>query len=278
VGESPNLVNWLNPDVASTTYDFDEDANSNMVEAMHEAAYDKIGRGYARTRRADPRIAALISASLQSARSVVNVGAGVGSYEPDDMEVIAVEPSREMIAQRAPGSGRVIVAGAEEIPLPDDAADAAMTILSIHHWQDPQAGVEEMRRVARSRVVIMTYDPSELGWWLRDYAPEIFADDVRRFPSIEDILGWLGGGSVEVMEVPADCTDLFLGALWARPELILDDDVRSSTSGFARLDDEREQKTVAQLRADLESGRWDELHADLRERPALDVGLRLITA
>lgn len=249
-----------------------------MVAAMHEAAYDRIGRGYARTRRADPRIAALVSAALQSARSVVNVGAGAGSYEPDGMEVIAVEPSREMIAQRAPGTGRVIVAGAEEIPLPADAADAAMAILSIHHWQDPQAGVAEMRRVARSRVVIMTYDPGELGWWLRDYAPEIFVDDMRRFPLIEDILGWLRGGSVAVVEVPADCTDLFLGALWARPELILDDDIRASTSGFARLDDEREQETVAQLRADLDSGRWDELHGNLRERPALDVGLRLITA
>ena len=193
------------------------------------------------------------------------------------MEVIAVEPSREMIAQRAPGTGRVIVAGAEELPLPDDAADAAMTILSIHHWQDPQAGVGEMRRVARCQVVILTYDPSELRWWLRDYAPEIFADDMQRFPPVEDILGWLGGGSVEVVEVPADCTDLFLGALWARPELILDDNVRASTSGFARLDDEREQETVAQLRADLESGRWDELHGNLRERSTLDVGLRLIT-
>jgi len=243
---------------------------------MHEAAYDKIGRGYARTRRADPRIAAHISAALRSARSVVNVGAGTGSYEPDGMEVIAVEPSHEMIAQRPPGTGRTIVASAEEIPLPDDCADAAMTILSIHHWEGPQAGVEEMRRVARNQVVIMTYDPSELGWWLRDYAPEIFADDMQRFPPVEDILGWLGGGSVDVMEVPADCADLFLGALWARPELILDDDVRASTSGFARLDDEREQETVTQLRADLESGRWDELHGDLRERSTLDVGLRLI--
>jgi SAM-dependent methyltransferase len=249
-----------------------------MVGALRKDAYDRIGQGYARTRRADPRIAALISAALGSARSVVNVGAGAGSYEPDGVEVIAVEPSREMIAQRAPGSGRVIVADAEEIPLPDDAADAAMTILSIHHWQDPQAGVREMRRVAKSRIVIMTYDPSELGWWLRDYAPEIFADDMRRFPPVKDILGWLQDGSAAVLEVPADCTDLFLGALWARPELILDGDVRLSTSGFARLDDGREQEAVAQLQADLESGRWDERHGNLRERPAFDVGLRLITA
>jgi SAM-dependent methyltransferase len=120
-----------------------------MVGAMASAAYDRIGRGYARTRRADPRIAARISAALQPARSVVNVGAGTGSYEPDNMDVIAVEPSREMVAQRALDAGRVLIAGAEEIPLPDDAADAAMTILSIHHWQDPQAGVEEMRRIAR---------------------------------------------------------------------------------------------------------------------------------
>jgi SAM-dependent methyltransferase len=194
------------------------------------------------------------------------------------MDVIAVEPSREMVAQRAPNAGKVIIAGAEEIPLPDDAADAAMTILSIHHWQYPQAGVEEMRRIARGRIVILTYDPRELRWWLRDYAPEIFADDMRRFPAIDEILGWLGAGSVEVVEVPADCTDLFLGALWARPELILDDDVRASTSGFARMDDEREQEAIARLQADLESGRWDDRHGKLRKAAALDVGLRLITA
>jgi SAM-dependent methyltransferase len=245
---------------------------------VKEAAYDKIGRGYAGTRRADPRIATLVSGALRSARSVVNVGAGAGSYEPEGIEVIAVEPSREMIAQRGSSTGKVIVASAEDIPLPDNAADAAMTILSIHHWQDPQAGVAEMLRIAKSRIVILTYDPSRLSWWLRDYAPEIFADDVRRFPSVEHILEWLGGGSSEVVEVPADCTDLFLGALWARPELMLDDDVRESTSGFARMDNDREQEAVSRLRADLESGRWDDLHGNLRKMPALDVGLRLITA
>lgn len=245
---------------------------------MSEAAYDRIGRGYARTRRADPRIAARVSAALGPARSVVNVGAGAGSYEPEGMEVIAVEPSREMIAQRAPGAGRVIVASAEEIPLPEGSADAAMTILSIHHWQDPQAGLAEMRRIATGRVVVMTYDPSHLDWWLRGYAPEIFAEDRRRFPAVEDILAWLGGGSIDVVEVPADCTDLFLGALWARPELILDEDVRASTSGFARLDEGREEEAVAQLRGDLRSGRWDDLHGGLRRASALDVGLRLIAA
>lgn len=245
---------------------------------MNEAAYDSIGRGYASTRRADPRIGGLISAALGSARSVVNVGAGAGSYEPEGIEIIAVEPSREMIAQRASNTGRVIVAGAEKIPLPDGAADAAMTILSIHHWQDAQAGIAEMQRIARNRIVILTYDPSELSWWLRDYAPEIFTDDERRFPPVEDILKWLGGGSIEVVKVPANCTDLFLGALWARPELILDDEVRASTSGFARMDNEREQEAVSRLRTDLESGRWDDLHGNLRKMSSLDVGLRLIMA
>lgn len=125
---------------------------------------------------------------------------------------------------------------------------------------------------------MLTYDPDQLHWWLREYAPEIFVRDERRFPPIQDILDWLEGGTVEAVEVPADCTDLFLGALWARPELVLDDDVRASTSGFAQLDDELERGAVAALRADLESGRWDANHGELRNRPALDVGLRLVFA
>ena len=245
---------------------------------MSRAAYDRIGRGYAKTRRPDPRIAARIAVALGSARSIVNVGAGAGSYEPRELDVIAVEPSRKMIAQRPADAGHAILAAAEHIPLPDDAADAAMTILSIHHWRQPRSGLSEMRRIARDRVVVLTYAPDGMQWWLREYAPEILERDEQRFPAIEDILDWLGGGTVEVLEVPADCTDLFLGALWARPELMLDEDVRASTSGFAQLDDERERRAIMRLRADLESGHWDERHGWLRECPMRDVGLRLVVA
>jgi SAM-dependent methyltransferase len=242
------------------------------------APYDRIGIGYAQTRRADGRIAARIRRALEPAESVVNVGAGTGSYEPDDLEVIAVEPSKVMISQRPPHAAKAIVGEAETLPLPDDVADAAMTILSIHHWTDPAHGVAEMHRVARMRVVILTYALDRIYWWLHEYAPEIFDDDRRRFPRTEDILTWLQGGRIERVEIPADCSDLFLGALWARPELILDDRVRSAISGFARMDAAREQAAVEKLRADLSSGRWDEVHGGLRRLDSLDVGLRLIVA
>lgn len=244
---------------------------------MSETAYDRIGRGYAVTRRADPRIAGRIESALGDSESVVNVGAGTGSYEPADREVIAVEPSREMIGQRRPDAAAAICGSAERLPLPDDAVDAAMTVLSIHHWDDPAAGVAEMRRVARRRIVVLTYDPGYvLCWWLGHYAPQIATDDAERFPSLDVLLGWLGGGSVEAVDVPADCTDLFLGALWARPELVLADEIRASTSGFARMDAAQERSAIAELRDDLESGAWDERHGHLRETDELDVGLRLV--
>jgi SAM-dependent methyltransferase len=244
---------------------------------MSEIAYDRIGRGYAKTRQADPRIAARIEAALGDAESVVNVGAGAGSYEPADRDVIAVEPSQEMIAQRGPGAAQAICGSAERLPLPDDSADAAMTILSVHHWGDPARGISEMRRVAHRRIVVLTYDPDcVLRWWLSDYAPQIAADDAERFPSLDALREWLDGGAVETVEVPSDCSDLFLGALWARPELVLADEIRASTSGFARMNTAREQEAVARLKADLESGAWDERYGDLRGMDELDVGLRLV--
>jgi SAM-dependent methyltransferase len=244
---------------------------------MSEPAYDRIGRGYAETRRPDDRIAARIEAALGDARSVVNVGAGTGSYEPTDREVIAIEPSREMIAQRRPGAAAALVGRAERLPIADDAVDAAMTVLSVHHWDDPAAGIREMRRVARRRIVVLTYDPDWLErLWLSDYFPQIAADDARRFPAVEALLDWLGGGEVEAVRVPADCSDLFLGALWARPELILEDEIRGSTSGFARMEAGPEREAVSRLGADLSSGAWDERHGRLREMEELDVGLRLV--
>lgn len=244
---------------------------------MSETAYDRIGRGYANSRQTEPRIAARIEVALGDAGSVVNVGAGTGSYEPVDLNVIAVEPSQEMIAQRKPGAAPAICGSAERLPLRDNVADAAMAILSVHHWDDPARGIREMRRIARQRIVMLTYDPDcVLRWWLNDYAPQIAADDARRFPSLDALLEWLGGGVVETVEVPSDCSDLFLGALWARPELVLADEIRASTSGFARMDTAQEQESVARLAADLESGTWDDRHGHLRGIGELDVGLRLV--
>ncbi len=238
-----------------------------------------IGRGYAAARRADPRIEARIRAALADARSVVNVGAGTGSYEPADLEVIAVEPSGEMIAQRPPTAARVLQGSAERLPLEDQSVDAAMAILTIQHWQEPHDGIAEMLRVARQRIVILSFDPDYLQtWWISEYAPEIGDDDRDRFPPPGLLVEWLGGGESEPVEVPADCTDLFLGALWARPELVLDANIRRSNSGFARLDPEKEGRAVSRLRADLESGEWDRRHGELRRRASLDVGVRLIVS
>jgi SAM-dependent methyltransferase len=245
---------------------------------MAEPAYDRIGIGYAGSRRADPRIAARIEAALGDAASVVNVGAGAGSYEPADREVVAVEPSREMLAQRPASAAPALQAAAELLPLANDAVDAAMTVFSVHHWDDWRRGVAEMRRVARRRVVVLTFDPEYLlRGWLGEYVPEIAADDRGRFPPVAELRAALGDAGVETVPVPADCRDLFLGALWARPELVLDDGVRASTSGFARLDPEVELRAVARLRADLESGRWDERHGHLRRAAELDVGVRLLS-
>ena len=220
-----------------------------------------------------------IRAALGDACSVVNVGAGTGSYEPADLEVIAVEPSGEMIAQRPPTAAPVIRASAERLPLEDQSVDAAMAILTIQHWQDARGGIAEMIRVARRRIVILSFDPDYLQtWWISEYAPEIGGDDRDRFPPPGLLLEWLGGGDAEPVEVPADCTDLFLGALWARPELLLDASIRGSNSGFARLDSEKEGRAVARLRADLDSGEWDRRHGELRRRASLDVGVRLLTA
>jgi SAM-dependent methyltransferase len=243
---------------------------------MTEAAYDRIGRGYSKTRRSDPRIASRIQRALGAAETVLNVGAGTGSYEPTDRTVTAVEPSAEMIAQRPRGSAPVVQAAAERLPFADGSFEAAMALLSIHHWEDPQRGIAEMQRVAR-RSVVLTFDAGDLqNWWLRDYAPQIAADDSGRFPPIDSIVAWMGGARVEVVEVSADCADLFLGALFARPELILDDGVRTATSGFARMEDSAEGKAVDRLRSDLENGRWDRLYGHYRELELLDVGLRLL--
>jgi SAM-dependent methyltransferase len=175
------------------------------------AIYDRIGRTYASTRRPDPRIEAAIRAALGEAQSVVNVGAGTGSYEPPQT-VLAVEPSAAMIAQRPPGAAPAVQATAERIPLPDDACDAALAVLTVHHWADPPRGVHEMRRVAR-RVVILTWDPdfAEAFWLVREYLPESAELDRGRMPTIAEVCEWMGGGEVAPVPVPHDCVDGFFG-------------------------------------------------------------------
>jgi len=252
------------------------------MEPMAPARYDEIGHGYARLRREDPRIAARLHAALGDARTVVNVGAGAGSYEPRDRHVVAIEPSAVMAAQRPPELAPAILASAGRLPLVDDAVDAAMAVLSVHHWDDEQeAGVRELRRVARGPVAILTVD-AEVGtqmWLERDYLTEVAALNREVFPSIEQLGEWLGGAvRVETVEVPRDTPDWTLLAFWAHPERVLDPAARAATSGFARMPAEVVERVVADVARDLADGTWEARNGELRALDSYDAGLRLVVA
>jgi SAM-dependent methyltransferase len=240
-------------------------------------SYDRIGRTYARTRGTDPRIAALIWEALGDARTVVNVGAGTGSYEPPDREVTAVEPSAVMLAQRPPDAAPAVQASAEELPFEDDSFDAAMAVLTLHHWSDWRAGIEEMRRVAR-RLVVVSFDPAWTGrlWIVAEYFPAFGAAEEATFPSLADQAGAIRATRVVPVPVPHDCQDGFYGAHWRRPEAYLDPEFRAGISTFASRSEEELAPGLERLRADLESGAWAERHADLLERDELDLGYRLL--
>lgn len=242
--------------------------------------YDQIGHGYASFRREDPRYAARIAAALGDARTVVNVGAGAGSYEPHDRHVLAIEPSDVMAKQRSPARVPAIRASADALPLFDQSVDAAMTILSLHHWDAQQErGVRELRRVARGPVVILTCDAEVSGamWLMADYLHEVAALDRRIFPSTDRLAGWLGGTTrVETIDVPRDTTDRMLMAFWAHPEWVLDDAIRNATSGFARMPPDVIARVVGAVRTDLASGAWDAKHGALRALDRYDAGLRLV--
>lgn len=260
-----------------------------MTEMVHRVKsvgerprYDQIGQGYAQTRREDPRFYQRILAALGDARSVVNVGAGAGSYEPRDRQVLAVEPSDVMAAQRPPTAALAIRAFAHDLPLRDHSTDAAMAILSLHHWDEQQQrGVQELRRVARDAVVILTYDPRVSGamWLMAEYLPEVAELDHRIFPWPERIAEWLGGEvTVEQVPIPADTPDWMLGSFWAHPERVLDAQARAATSGFARMSEAVVERVVGALARDLADGSWEARHGHLRELAEYDVGLRLIVA
>jgi SAM-dependent methyltransferase len=244
--------------------------------------YDTIGKGYSRTRREDPRFRAQIHAALGDARTVVNVGAGAGAYEPTDRQVMAIEPSEVMVAQRAPTLAPAIRASAGQVPLRDRSVDAAMAILSVHHWdEEREQGVQELRRVARDAVVILTYDASISAqmWLMAEYLPEVVELDRRIFPPPEQIAAWLGGDvRIDTLPIPRDTPDWMLGSFWAHPERVLDANARAATSGFARMPSEVVERVISEVTRDLASGLWDERHGQLRSLDAFDAGLRLIVA
>jgi SAM-dependent methyltransferase len=242
--------------------------------------YDTIGATYTVTRCTEPRIAARVWSALADARTVLNVGAGTGSYEPPDRDVTAVEPSALMRAQRLAGAAPCVNAVAECLPFEDQAFDAAMAFSTVHHWQDPIAGLREMRRVAR-RVVVFTFDGSDAGWrrrfWLtRDYLPEVADLQVGR-PSLTEQARAIEA-RLEPVLIPWDCADGFFEAYWRRPEAYLDDHVRRGISVWAKVGPDAEQRAVRNLRGDIASGRWAERNRNLVDLEAAELGLRLLIA
>lgn len=242
-------------------------------------AYDEIGQSYVVTRRPDPRIAAQIRTALGDACSVINVGAGAGSYEPHQT-MLAVEPSPVMIRQRPAGSAPAVQARAEALPIPDGAADAAMALLTTHHWGDLAAGVAELRRIARQRIVVLTWDQRIIRnfWLLREYLPEAAAYDDTRVVPMEHLSELFGGARIEPVPVPHDCSDGFGAAYWRRPAAYLDPTVRAGISMLAQLGEQVLAPGLRRLAADLDSGRWHQRHGDLMQREELDAGYRLVIA
>jgi SAM-dependent methyltransferase len=247
---------------------------------MSKTRYDRIGTTYTTTRAPDARIEAAIRTALGDAQTVANVGAGTGAYEPTDRDVIAIEPSRTMIAKRAPGAAPVVEGVAEALPLDDQSVDAAMAVSTLHHWADVPRGLAELRRIARKRVVIFTWDRAYAGrfWLPRDYVPELDAWTVGRLPSPADISKVLGPVERRPVPIPRDCQDGFLRAFWARPEAYLDERVRRNISQFNLVDDAAVERGIELLASDLGDGAWDERNGLLRELDELDLGYVLLVA
>lgn len=243
------------------------------------ATYDAIGNGYAATRQPDPRIAARLLAALGGAESVVNVGAGAGSYEPPST-VVAVEPSPVMVAQRGPGAAPAVLGVAERLPLRDGAVDAAMAVLTIHHWQDVAGGLAELARVARRRVVILTWDHActRRFWLFADYVPAAAEYDRAHAVRMDLVAAAFGRVRVEPLPVPADCADGFAGAFWRRPQHYLRAEVRRGMSVFAQLGEEAVREGLTRLEADLADGTWQRRYQRLTELDELDLGYRIVVA
>jgi SAM-dependent methyltransferase len=250
------------------------------TRAAGDFDYERHGTGYAVRRQTDPRIAACVHAALGPARTVVNVGAGAGSYEPQDRDVTAVEPSASMRSQRPANLAPALDAVAEHLPFADDAFDAAMATVTVHQWADPDLGLRELRRVSRGPVVVLTFDGDALDWfWLADYVPELIEAERRRYPAIEHIAEVLGGtNEVASIPVPIDCADGFTEAYFARPEELLRPEVRRSQSAWGFVAAAATQRALTQLRRDLESGEWDRRYGALRTQPEFVGSLRLVTA
>ncbi|KPI02408.1 Methyltransferase type 11 [Actinobacteria bacterium OV450] len=245
-----------------------------------DADYGTVGSGYSDYRRPDERIARFIAKALGDARTVLNVGAGAGSYENAARTVTAVEPSESMRAQRPARLSPAINAVAEHLPFADGEFDAAMTLFSVHQWSDVKAGLREMRRVTRGPVVLLTCDPALVrDFWLHRYAPEVLETEARRYPTVEELASALGGsGSVQSVPIPLDCTDGFNEAYYGRPELLLDPAARQACSAWSFVDDGVRERFDHGLRHDLETGTWDEEFGHLRHQTTYAGSLVIVRA
>lgn len=241
-----------------------------------DTKYDIIGINYSALRKPDPRIALMIEEALGSAETILNVSAATGSYEPIDRQVTAVEPSAEMIRQRAPIAAKAIQAYADDLPFEDKSFDASMAILTLHHWPDKLKGLKEMRRVTRGPIVLLTFDPACREAWLNDYFPELVMLDESQMPRIQDYENWLGHVKIVPVPIPHDCTDGFLYAYWRRPAAYLDERIRSGISSFWAI--KNTEDGLNRLSEDLETGEWERRYSKFLAREACDLGYRLIIA
>ncbi|MGW1736540.1 class I SAM-dependent methyltransferase [Streptomyces sp. NPDC001999] len=256
-----------------------------MVMRTHDGSvgdvdYGTIGAGYAAWRRPDERIAHVIARALDDARTVLNVGAGTGSYETAAHTITAVEPSLAMRAQRPAELATAVEAVAEDLPFPDGHFDASMTLFSVHQWSDATAGLREMRRVTRGPVVVLTCDPARVrDFWLYEYAPDVLDTEARRYPPLGQLTAALGGTTtIQPVPIPLDCTDGFNEAYYGRPELLLNPAARQACSAWSFIDDQARQAFDTSLRRALGSGTWDEAFGHLRNRPTYNGSLVLLRA
>jgi SAM-dependent methyltransferase len=247
-----------------------------MLLGSMRTSYDTIGVNYSEFRKPDSRIETVIGRALGSAKTVLNVGAGAGSYEPVDRQVTAIEPSVEMIRQRGASAAPVIRGHAEDLPFDDNSFDASMAILTVHHWADKEKGLKEMRRVTRGQVVVLTFDPLHREFWLADYIPELAELDEVQMPRMTDYEDWLGSVEISALPIPHDCTDGFLCAYWRRPAAYLDPRIRAAISSFWAVDNISEG--LRKLASDLDTGAWAQRYSELLNLDEYDFGYRLVTA
>jgi hypothetical protein len=242
--------------------------------------YDARGQGYSQQRRTDPRIAALVHQALGASRTVLNVGAGAGSYEPEDRYVLAIEPSAIMRSQRPAHLAPAIHGIAERLPLDDLSIDASMALVTIHQWSDLGQGLNELCRVTRGPIVILTFDREALDrYWLADYVPELIDVEYNRYPPIKTISDGLRGiVDVRAVPIPIDCLDGFTEAFYARPERFLEADVRRAQSAWGFVEEQVQERFARTLSEELQSGEWDERYGKWRKKPYFEGSLRLIVS